>query len=71
MPSENQRRHSEVQAHLAATDGKERHSPVRSYWTGSKATDLEREHAREEAAIETRLARMRSRGTGFRLLQTQ
>jgi hypothetical protein len=69
MSSENQRRYSEVQAHLTATDGKERHSPLRSYWTGSTATDLEREHAREEAAIEMRLARMRS--TGFGVLQTQ
>jgi hypothetical protein len=71
MPSENQRRHSEVQQHLAATDENVRHSPLRSYWSGAENTGLEREHAREEAAIEKRLARMRSRATGFAVLQPQ
>jgi hypothetical protein len=61
MPTENQRRLTEVQERLAATDGPKANSAIRSYWSGRRSNDLEREHAREEAAIEGRLARMRSR----------
>jgi len=71
MPSENQRRHTEVQEHLASADDTRNPSPLRLYWSGSASTELEREHAREEAAIEKRLARMKSRATGFSVLQAQ
>jgi hypothetical protein len=71
MPSENQRRHTEVSEYLASTEDTRRQSPLRRYWSGLEGTELEREHAREEAAVEKRLARMKSRGVGFATLQPQ